>query len=382
MNSIPELSDEFFRIAGERYSDDAFWLGEDEAAVRRQFSTENDYFRTGRAWAETAEGCRLAGFFNPEQRINDEAVAYFGFWENSGDTDAVLNAQRDLFARFERWAAEQGAERIYGPINFNTYGPYRLRLADEQGGMPGPVFAGEPYNPLSYGEQLQALGYDIHYRYYTRINNNLPALALQMEKPLAQALQQLQGEFIVSRLDGDTWMNNLPELYPLIDRMFHQNFAYSPISEAQFVAACGEPFARKLCPQSSVLVRHKSGAIAGFFLCYPDYSPLQVAGSLMKAADISYAKHAALLPEPRLALAKTGAIHPDYRQAGLFTLMSMQLTCWAAPHYQRVAAALVREDNPSLRYAHNGEEVRVYGLFTKQLARAAVQEGSAAAQEG
>ena len=86
MNSIPELSDDFFRIARERYSDDAFWLGEDEATVRRQFSTANDYFRTGRAWAETAEGCRLAGFFNSEQRINDEAVAYFGFWKTAATT--------------------------------------------------------------------------------------------------------------------------------------------------------------------------------------------------------------------------------------------------------------------------------------------------------
>lgn len=359
--------DPFFAVARAVYSGNELWPGESEQAIVRQFSPSSDWFCDGGiAWLGCVEQSRLAGFYSANCRIDGEAVAYFGFWESAPETQH----NQTLFAGFERWAKEQGAQRVYGPINFTTYQSYRIKLSD----FDQRPFIGEPFNPDYYPALLADVGYDVHYRYFTHINDDLAELAQRIAPVLQQGLEKSKGRFTLSRLDGETWLNNLPELYPLVDRIFQQNFAYTPISFVQFEAACGEPFAKKLCPQSSVMARDEKGDIAGFFLCYPDYSELLAVEPDIAPGDLNYSEHFNRIPGRRLALAKTGGVHPDYRKAGLFTLMSMQLTLWAAPHYQRVAGAMVREDNPSRQYASHGDLVREYALFTRALTEDAGDE--------
>ncbi|WP_420591774.1 hypothetical protein [Bacterioplanoides sp.] len=367
-----QLPESFFQTAENIYQNDPYWLGENPEAITKAFADSSDYQQKGgQLWADciasvnengNEEFSRLAGFYDPNIKIDGESVAYFGFWETSDNTEN--NAQ--LFQRFETWAKEQGAQTIYGPINFNTYGMNRIRLSAEGDEAETKPFIGEPYNPEYYAKLLDCLGFDIRYRYFTRINNNPAQLAKAVAPMLEQGKNALAGEFEFHRFTGDIWREKLSELYPITDKMFRNNFAYSPISEEQFKAACGEPFAKKLCPNSSVLVTDRHGGIAGYFLVFPDFSPL-IRQGITTAEEANFEQHFDLLPEPRMALAKTGAVHPDYRKVGLFTLMSMQLTTWGAPYYQRMAASLVREDNPSLKYASNGEQERVYALYFKKI---------------
>ena len=371
-----QLPESFFQTAKSIYQNDPYWLGENPEAITKAFADNSDYQQKGgRVWADvitsdSGDCSRLAGFYDPQMNIDGQAVAYFGFWETSDN--AENNAQ--LFQRFEHWAKGQGAQAIYGPINFNTYGMNRIRIFSaaekaESDATETAPFIGEPYNPEYYAGLLQGLGYDIRYRYFTRINNATQALAAKVAPLLEQGKQALAGQFHFQPLTADIWRQRLADIYPITDRMFRNNFAYSPITEAQFIAACGEPFAKKLCPHSSVLVTDANDAIAGYFLSFPDYSPL-IRDHIATPETVNFADHFDLLPGPRMALAKTGAVHPDYRKAGLFTLMSMQLTVWGAPFYQRFAASLVREDNPSLKYASNGEQQRQYALYHKQLGTA------------
>ena len=370
-----QLPESFFRISQSVYQDDPDWLGENPLTVEQAFSASSDYRKKGgRVWADvvevvadaatgSAQGVRLAGFFDPDMRIDDVPVAYFGYWETIDN----LAINQQIFQRFEDWARQQGAAMVYGPINFNTYGMNRVRVSAEGDAREAAAFIGEPYNPDYYAPLLEQLGYRTRYRYFTRINNQPQALAAQVAPLLEQGKQALAGQFHFQPLTADIWRQRLAEIYPITDRMFRNNFAYSAITEAQFFASCGEPFAKKLCPHSSVLVTDANDAIAGYFLSFPDYSPL-IRDHIATQETVNFAEHFDLLPEPRMALAKTGAVHPDYRKAGLFTLMSMQLTVWGAPFYQRFAASLVREDNPSLKYASNGEQQREYGLYMKVLA--------------
>lgn len=365
------LPESFFEVAQAIYQDDPNWLGEQAETIKVAFSDNHDYLKKGgKVWADAVvnpqgEVARLAGFYDPAMNIEGAAVAYFGFWETSNHSAPNTS----LFQRFEAWAKAQGAEVVYGPINFNTYGLNRIRLFSEEEEAEGgetASFIGEPYNPDYYSGLLDDLGYNIRYRYFTRITNNPSQLAEVVAPMLERGKQALQGEFEFHRFNGDLWRQKLDQLYPITDRMFRNNFAYSPITKEQFVASCGEPFAKKLCPLSSVLVTDKRGDIAGYFLVFPDYSPL-IRQGLATADNVNFDQHFDQLPYPRMALAKTGAVHPDYRKAGLFTLMSMQLTLWGEPYYQRIAGALVREDNPSLKYARNGEQQRVYALYQKSL---------------
>ena len=191
-----------------------------------------------------------------------------------------------------------------------------------------------------------------------------------VEQFYAPMRETLKSHFEIRTLDGDFWMAHLEQLYPTIDSIFGNNFAYSPISLDTFIRTCGLPFARKLCPKSSVAAFDKQDNLAGFFLCFPDYSPLMNQGTAqpLPAGSISFDSHFRLLPQPRLALAKTGGVHPDYREAGLFNALSCELSLRLIPHYQQVAGAMVREDNPSLRFAARfGPQQRHYGLYWQPL---------------
>ena len=367
-----ELPAEFFQVSANVYQGDPKWIPENESSIRQQFSANNPYFE--RCEAEIfchGDQARLVGFFNPELLIEDEKVAYFGFWE----TKNTLAINQGLFDQFEQWASSCGATRIYGPINFSTYQANRLKVDH----FDRPPFTDEPYNPDYYPNLLRQLGYDKKYGYVTAINHSVDRLIQQINTPFSELKEATMGDFEFKKLTGQVWLDNLEALYPLVDAIFSQNFAYSKISWQSFQSMCGESFAKKLCPKSSVIVWDKQGEIAGFFITYPDYGSLVNQGANEKqggllASDLSYAEHYPKLEQPRLLLAKTCGVAPKYRSAGLFPLMSMQLTIWAGGLYEHISSTLVREDNPSMSFykslvkAGNKDFVpSEYTLFTKSI---------------
>jgi hypothetical protein len=373
-NSIAgiELSADFFKIAKDVYKGDPFWIPESEEKIKQQFSATNSYFDHGQVQVFSYEAeARLVGFYNPAIEVEGERVVYFGFWESQNN----LAVNQNIFSQLEDWGREIGASRIYGPINFSTYQSNRLRVDN----FDKAPFIDEPYNPDYYPLLLQQLGFEKKYGYTTAINQCVDNLISQIDIPFQVLKKQIEGQFVLEKLTGKVWLDNLEELYPLVDSIFSKNFAYTPVSWESFQTLCGESFAKKLCPNSSVIVRDLAGDIAGFFITYPDYGSLvnQQAvdsGARLTASDINYAEHYPLLKSPRLLLAKTCGVAPKYRSAKLFPLMSMQLSIWAKGHYEEVSGAMVREDNASMSFykslikAGNKDfEVRNYALFTKTL---------------
>ena len=373
-NSITgiELTSNFFNIAKNVYRGDPLWIPENEDKIKQQFSKNNPYFKQGQAqvFSDEAEA-RLVGFFNPDVEIEGDSVVYFGFWESQNN----LAINQTLFSQLENWAASMGASRIYGPINFSTFQSNRLRVDS----FDKSSFIDEPYNPQYYPTLLQQLGYENKYGYTTAINQSVDNLAVQIESPFQDFKKQVEGLFEFERLTGEVWLDNLEKLYPLVDSIFSENFAYTPISWETFQLLCGENFAKKLCPNSSVIVRDNKGDIAGFFITYPDYGSLlnQQAinsGVHISAANISYSEHYRLLKKPRLLLAKTCGVAPKYRSAKLFPLMSMQLSLWAQGYYEHISGAMIRDDNASMSFYKNLEKAgnkdfitRRYTLFTKAI---------------
>jgi hypothetical protein len=367
-----ELPAEFFQIAQNVYSGDPHWIPEDIKNIRQQFSSTNPYFESCNAKVFISKTeARIVGFYNPDLEIEDEKIAYFGFWETKNN----LSVNADLFRQVERWAEECGASRIYGPINFSTYQNNRLRVD----GFDNTSFIDEPYNPDYYPRLLAELGYEKKYGYATGINENIPNLILQVNAPFSMLKKQSEKTFTFERLTGDIWLNNLEKLYPLVENIFSKNFAYTAISWETFKSQCGENFSKKLCPKTSIIVYDLQGDIAGFFITYPDYGSLvnqqaQVEETELLSSNVNYQQHYPLLKQPRLLLAKTCGVAPKYRSAGLFPLMSMQLSIWAEGHYEHVSGAMMREDNASMSFykslikAGNKDFVmRNYALFTKRL---------------
>lgn len=358
---------EFFAVARAVYRDQPHWIAESESAIRQQFSAANRWFRQGRAWlGVNGEQARLAGFFNPSLQVDGAPAIFFGYFESVDDA----SVSAPLFNGLRQWANQLGVKHIYGPINFTTFGQYRIRLDQ----FDAPPFPGEPFSPDYYPALLEANGLSLRYRYATRINRDTSTLLPAVEKYYAPLRERVRQQFRIETIDGDFWRAHLTQIYPLVDSIFANNFAYSSIDFDTFSRQCGEPFARRLCPHSSVAAFDGDNRLAGFFLCFPDYGSLLQQGRSHRVAEseLNFAEHFPLLPAPRLALAKTGGVYPDYREGGLFSALSCELTARLLPHYQHVAGAMVREDNRSLNFAARfGEEAHHYGLFSQTLADSA-----------
>lgn len=361
-NPNESLPQDFLKLPHIVYAGDSRWHPEGAPLVAFSFSTQNPYFAKNRAWVGVEPGqARLAGFFDPELRIDDQSVAFFGFWES---VDA-LAPNTKLYSEFETWAKAQGAQRVYGPINFTTFGTYRIRL----NGFSGGAFPGEPYNPAYYAGILSHLGYSCCQNYLSQMLEMAPTVTKVQDKRDSFRIAPEAKAFSVQPMDGASMLQALPEIYGLVDAIFGENFGYTPIPYELFAFACGAPYAKRLCPLTSLMTRAPDGELAAVFLNFPDYGSLVEQGhpEPVSLSEISFEKDFSRLSKKTL-LMKTVGVAPRFRRLGLHNLMLLKMMEEGMKHYSHSVGALIREGNASARFfADICTEVREYGLFVKEL---------------
>lgn len=359
-NTQQALPESFLALAQQIYQNDPHWLGEDEASLRAQFSAQNTWFADGKAWLGVIENqARVVGFVNDKQVVDGEKAAFFGFWESTDN----LAANQQLFAELSAWAKTQGCTRLYGPINFSTFSANRIRVdAFEYG-----AFVGEPWNPPYYRQLLEGLGYQERYSYLSTFSplEEIYEFVANIYLPIKGFVEQ---KFVFESMTPEFWLSNLETMYGFVNNVFRENFAYTPIDYNTFERLCGESFANKFCPKTSILAKTHEGDIAGFFLVYPDYSSLVNPKNpqAIKLNDIRYNEHYPLIAEgQRIALAKTVGVAKPYRAFNLFTSMSCELTMRSKGIYDMMCAPLMRSDNPSVSFAAKYGKSRLhhYALY-------------------
>lgn len=346
----------FFELPALVYKDFPYKIPEDVNTIKNQLSgIPEDQIKL-----IVNDHCRVVGYI-PDKMIEGDKVVFFGFWETLNN----IESNKKAFKEIEHWAIENDAKNIYGPINLSTFNNYRIRLDN----FDYPQFQGEPINPSYYVEFLEEMGYTIKHHYYTRYHTNIKELS-QSLIPKIESQTHLYEQYDFNVLTKDLWMDRLDDLYIIVDQIFKDNFAYTPLSPDNFNRACGSPIANNMCSKSSVIAYEKGTSnIAGFFLLYPDYGPLMKQSCLnrLTTTEINYS-YFDKLPYPKMALAKTAGVHPNHRSSGLFSLLGMKLIVQAAEHYDHLCGAMMRDDNHSLRFGMICPHVRSYGLFKKELA--------------
>jgi GNAT superfamily N-acetyltransferase len=365
-DGVSGVDDAFVGLPSAVYADDPCWIPEEASVVRSAFSSANDWFANGAAVTMCIRNAaRLAVFRTRDCCVDGRAAAFFGYWEQRGDG----SSSQPLFREAQAWARDQGAERLYGPINFTTHGAYRLLTHAEPGAQP---FVGEPYNPLEYPALLESLGFRIARRYITQISDGpLDTRRIDLARRML-----LDAGYTLTPLDGSRWRAMLPDLKPLVDSMFARNFAFTPISYESFACGYGESVARRMCPRTSLVAHGPGGDIAGFVLVYPDYSPLvaQSAGSHRVAPSaLSFVEHAPLLERrrPRTAIVRTIGVAPQHRGRGLSRALGAAVVASGVAHYDRWIGALIRDDNPSRRFGDTqAHTLRRYALYVADLEEA------------
>jgi hypothetical protein len=354
----------FVELPAEVYRDDPSWLPETPSAVAGAFSAANSWFGNGEARLFCVPGAaRAAAFFQPGMRIDNRAVAFFGYWETKADDETDAR----LFARIDEWARARGAEILYGPINFSTSVGYRLRVSAEPGALP---FLGEPYNPPDYPGRLERLGFSVAQRYVTHVAPHEGARqAFGRRRPYLDSLRK-EG-YRYEPLVPDLLLSRIADFHQLAHYIFGDNFAYTPIPFAAFAAQFGRAQLAKMCTRGSVIAFAPDGSIAAFMLSYPHWGPLvvQARGEARRAVStLDYERDMLALREhpPVGLIIKTVGAHPDHRKKGVFHSLPVAALDACGEMYDQWFGALMREDNPSRRGLEgfqSGE--RWYALYQK-----------------
>ncbi|SMF51656.1 hypothetical protein [Pseudobacteriovorax antillogorgiicola] len=352
--------DDFLDLPQIVYREDQNYTPNNPEKVRWQLSSDNPLNSFTQVWLDCEPGkARLAGFFHPKQIIAGVPSAFFGFWESIDD----LKICSSLFKSFEAWAKDQGAKRIYGPIDYTTFGRYRLRMPHKK--YPTP-FTGEPYNPSYYPHLLAALGYRVAESYETLIaRSRLLTIAMTKFKVLKKSPPR-DIEFLP--LTNEALRQYQTGIYDLIHSIFQHNFAYRSISKEQFENFVIPNYQRIVDPNSSVLLfDHSKERVVGVGVTYPDYSQITSQGAKTRISedDISFAKHHHLLRNPMI-LGKTYGVLPEYRRQGLHNAMSY-MSMRYGQGWGPTVACLARRGNHSIRKIRAPVDVIEYGLYAKDL---------------
>lgn len=348
------------------YADDPDWIPEDREGILTAFSDSNPWFAHGRARAFCIpERARAVGFFRSDVRIAGERVAFFGYWETVGDA----MADRMLFERIFAWASSFGARALYGPINFSTFGNYRLRLNAEPGAR---TYQGEPYNPGTYPTILELQGFVPDQYYVCQIADLETVRYIARMRPgILQSLQDAGYRY--EPLSRELWLDNLETLHALVDATFAQNFAYTPVSFESFRTEVGASLIEKACPHTSVMVFSPDDTLVAFSLTYPHYGPLACQGAgtrRISVSRLSFAAHAHLLDDhpPVGLLCKTVGVAPGHRSKGILNSLMIYAMDRAGDRYQRWYGAVMRADNPSRKYTRGAHQLeRWYALYRCRL---------------
>lgn len=339
------LPESFFRIPGAVYRDLSFQSEEDERIVSSLFREEAE--RNDIALYTDHRDTRLVGIFP-----HGSTEAYFGFWETTPDGQKTGEA----FSMLESDALQRGRTTLTGPINFNTFHAYRLRLGEEPSWVQ---FDREPVNPVYYPHLLQGMGYAPLSTFESRLlrPEHIP-VAYDGKQDILAGVERLPFTFIP--LNEENWQQWEEAIFELVKAIFSQNPLFRSISIEQFRLLYNPSFARKLCPYSSVLFQDpETGHLVAMSFCQPNYSSLPEVTSFREGYPQL---------ERKTLLVKTVGVHPGYRQQGLMNYLGAYAMRSFRQHYEEVIFCLMRTGNYSLQFSEGlPYESAQYALFQKKL---------------
>jgi len=275
---------------------------------------------------------------------------------------ADADAGRAVLERACRRLAEAGCAYTIGPMDGATWHPYRF--VTERGDRP--PFVLEPWHPPTYPGHFRDAGFEPLARYVSSIGADADTL----QNPSVPDSPPLDG-VRVRTLDLDRFGEELRRLHGLVTASFADNFLYTPLPEADFVAL-HRPYRSFLAPECVRLLEQERAdgtRLVGVAFMVPDVLQSKTTSSLSLGAqsETTSSPQAECGEAVDTAVLKTLAVHPD--------LMGQGLGRWLTEHvhqraqmrgYRRVIHALMHEDNVSRRLGH-GEILRRYTLFRRDL---------------
>jgi len=241
--------------------------------------------------------------------------------------------------------AEQGCTLAVGPLDGNTFRHYRLLTDRAVDGRQHPPFFLEPDNPDAWPDHWRQAGFHVFAQYVSAIGE------LPVDDPRTATLAQRVADhgILIRSVDLQNFEAELQRIYGVVRQSFHNNFLYTPIAAAEFMAQYAP--VRNYIQPSLILLAEQAGAPVGFIFALPDLAQAQ-RGEPVDTMII-----------------KTVGVVPELGGLGLGGLLVARCQLAArALGYRYAIHALMVEDNRSRKIsAHYAQVMRRYTLFARSL---------------
>lgn len=277
------------------------------------------------------------------------AIGWFAAYDDEEAVKALLDAAVDLLK-------QEGATRVVGPMDGDTWHSYRFVISD----FERAPFVKEPSNPAYYPKLWEAAGFSVAESYDTFVINEVEQAADKL-KPFYKRV--IRNRYRFEPILKKNYFARLPVIYELSCRIFENNVLYSPIDYDEFEAMY-RPAKSILKNGLSWLAWNSAGVPAGFIFVYPDVikavRSMQDGSGLIAKLNFLINRRKAT----RSCIKSLGVI-PESRGSGLSSaLMHLSLANSNQQGYHQSLMALMHSSNDSRRMGGSFERpYRRYALY-------------------
>ncbi len=182
------------------------------------------------------------------------ALVFVG-WNGSGGCGTIgdFTGGAGLLARAEAALRALGVNEAIGPLDGNTFFPYRVTL----GPNDAPVFMGEP---VGAADIWRRAGWREDARYVSNLALNGPQIARDRGLPAGWTLRAL---------DSDRFEEEIAALYRVTTGAFAHAWRYAPIPLAAF-SALYAPFRNRIDPRWVLVGADPRGVVQAFQFAWPE----------------------------------------------------------------------------------------------------------------
>jgi len=278
--------------------------------------------------------CSLWWNSTPKTEKPNGLIGHF-YAETAEDAAEVLKQAEALLL-------QQGCQKAIGPMNGNTWKPYRfVSWSDDS-----PPFFMEPQNPIEWPAYWQDAGFSPFYEYISSVTDKL-----EMSDPrLPRTKERLQKNGIKWRsIERYCFEEDLRKVFKLSLETFSNNILYTPISEAIFLKQY-LPYADKVDTDLTMIATDENDDCCGFVFAIPDYQQLKRDEKLSRI------------------IVKTLAVSGKRRSVGLGSVLVEKVQKKAAEKgFTESIHALMYSQNASANIGKFSRTMRRYTIYHKNL---------------
>lgn len=249
--------------------------------------------------------------------LTNPDVGFIGFFETDTSTKEALAIGKGLLHEAEAFLKSKGVKTVYGPLNYNTWFPYRFGLPKDD----ELTFSWEPFQPKEYPQVWMEGGFTVCESYQSVGLGDLQGYAEKCRPAYERAVQE---GYSFRPVDADRLESHeIPALYEISMEGFRDNFLFEPLDPQGF-AGIYVPAMKKADLSYSFFVLDKNGKEVGFFYGFVDQGYLVL---------------------------KTVAVRNEARGKGLSNALTyLQATAALAKGHSKMITALVKTGAQSESY--------------------------------